>query len=498
MNDFSAIPRFTLTAFVSTVVVFSFALDADAAASSKRNPAASRLRAEGRKARAVESMTDACPAPRIRIEGKTPVRRGPGLNYPVVQFLETDRCTKYGRISVNRDWVLVDLGELVGWVPTGRLERASRLRIQEADLETTSPVGSGDFRGFVTLVTATPLRTAPRATSEERRLIPTGTRVVPLQMTPDDRFVEIRDDRGERGWIDRAALEGSPLENLPRTSPDDPAVVGATAETDQPAAPGTPASAVVEPSKTATASADETRGLAVEIRAFGLAARPSHRFDSDGADATRRYQLSSFAPGAGLEVGIGRVGPIALRAGYSLMFVLPTGPDGDADNKARGIEQEAFLRVGLPIDFGSHLSLVPSVGYIFAEFNFEPALPNATTVQFLSTDTHAASLGALLNYETDTGLQLRAEIHGFMGITIESPYNLGRAGPGLGVTMSAGAGYRFDALVGVFFEYALTYRYAHYVGAAEVDPLDPTISTATLADFTQGVHLGVSMVFDGI
>ncbi|MCB9653168.1 MAG: hypothetical protein H6729_03410 [Deltaproteobacteria bacterium] len=489
---------------------------ADAWAASPKRPSAS-VRAAADDVRGGEPKGSSCPAPKIKIEAKTPVRRGPGLNYPVVRFLETDHCTSYGRISVNRDWVLVDLGELVGWVPARRLDRSSQLRIQDADLEQASPVGSGDFRDFVTLVAATPLRAEPSATSEARRMIPRGTRVVPLQVTSDDRFVEVRDDRGERGWIDRAALDGARLENVPRTSFDGEAE-GPNANTEAGEGVAVGARGSGDPTTTDAAlgsrsgvdheGADgaEARGPALDIRAFGLAMRPSHRFDSDGVDATRRYQLSSFAPGAGLEVGVGRLGPIALSAGYALTFVLPTGPGGEGgDNKARGIEQEAFFRVGLPIDLGPSLTLTPSLGYFFGEFNFEPALPNAAAVQFLSTDTHAGSLGLRLAYdtnetnetnETNGGLEIRADLHGLIGLTIESPYNLGRAGPGLGATMSAGAGYRLGAGMGVFAEYALTYRRVHYAGAADVDPLDPTITTATLVDLTHGLRVGVSITFD--
>ena len=45
--------------------------------------------------------------PRVFVRAKTPVRRGPGLNYPVSSFLEQGGCMAFLEISADERWALV-------------------------------------------------------------------------------------------------------------------------------------------------------------------------------------------------------------------------------------------------------------------------------------------------------------------------------------------------------------------------------------------------------
>src|SRR5687768_9785411 len=46
-----------------------------------------------------------CKETEVLVKARTPVRRGPGLNYPVGAFLETSRCLAFAERSMDERWV---------------------------------------------------------------------------------------------------------------------------------------------------------------------------------------------------------------------------------------------------------------------------------------------------------------------------------------------------------------------------------------------------------
>ena len=449
----------------------------------------------------------------VLVKARTPVRRGPGLNYGVASFLEKAICAKYSEVSLDENWVLVEIGKRFGWVPVKRLSKPSRRRLKRA--VQTGPVGSGQARGAGRLKRQSVLLERPEPRAPVRRVLPENLSVLPLAQTRDGQWTQVRDERGDIGWMPSADLAGRGLARLPRTAvdndglssrqpPPEPRAPSSTRRvarnlraTDQSteasrsfAAPEGPSAAETKATRVARRAKLGGQGVGVRVAAFGAFLNPVHSLDSNGVDRIRRYDLSAASPGAGIEVEIPRLGPLGLRLGYALGFLSGVAADDEpGTGEAGGMQHDAFVRAGWPFMLGG-VQLTPELGYHFGMFDFDTILAGQNQVVFLSTQSHLGSLGLRLQSVLLDGLILDGDAAALVGITQESPRELGDAGITVGVAAQLGFRYIVASAWSLVLRYGVNYRSTGYTGEAQ---LDPTITEATLTDLSHGVLAGVAI-----
>lgn len=421
----------------------------------------------------------------VYVKARTPLRRGPGLNYGVATFLEDALCAAYSEVSLDEQWVLIEVGTQLGWVPASRLGKASRRRVKK--LGTSGPVGSGQSRSAGRMLRQSVLLERPELDAPVRRVLPENLRVLPIAVTRDGRWTQIRDERGDVGWVASADVVGNSLDKLPRT--DDrgtPVVVRRDAE------------AVEEPTVAPSAAAsvstkapveDDDPGVSLRVAVFGAALNPVHSLDSDGANALRRYDLSAFSPGTGLDVEIRNLGPVAIRLGYTIAFLSGVSSDDVPDTgEAGGLQHDAYWRIGVQFDLGG-VQLTPELGYHLGMFDFDTVLSGQQQVVFLSTQSHAGTAGLRLQAVLLDGFSIDVDAGALLGVTQESPQNLGDPGLTVGFAGQVGGRVALDDTISIVVRYAVNYRTTDYSGEAQ---LDPSITEATLVDLTHGLLAGVA------
>src|SRR5215470_12659349 len=145
--------------------------------------------------------------PQVFVKGKTAIRRGNGLNYPVSKFLDEGRCMTLSEVSLDEAWVLVeDEQSAFGWVPVSALDAESRDVLPSMGKKAKGPIGSGQERGFVVTKSSSSLLSRPDASSEVKKVLPAGAKLLGLAVSEDKKWVEIRDERGETGWVNARGL----------------------------------------------------------------------------------------------------------------------------------------------------------------------------------------------------------------------------------------------------------------------------------------------------
>lgn len=413
--------------------------------------------------------------PQVFVKAKTPIRRGPGLNYQVSSFLERGRCMPFSEVSMDKRWVLVDVGEVFGWVPLGRLSSDSQGKAAEVAPPDAS-IGSGQRRGQARVVEQTLLLDAPDPNAAPRRVLPVDLMVVPLAATKDGNWAQVRDERGQTGWVLVSVLRGDALADLPvdELTPSAPVT----------AAPG-PTIIRVRPGRSGI-------GVAVTAAVYTGAAVPIMSLDTDAPNARRRYDVSALAPATGIELEFDDLGPTSLRLGYQISFL--TGIEADGELAAGGNTHDLYLQAGLPIELGP-VTLVPEVGYRFMQFDFDSVLSDQPlNVTFLSTTTHVAIAGARATYFPVKEWMLEADGGALLGHTVEGPRNLGDGGFTLGGYGRVGVQTFLNDIMGVGLRYQVDYRRASYSGDSQ---LDPGITEGTLSGFSQGVWVGLSFLLAG-
>ena len=419
---------------------------------------------------------------RVFVMGKTPLRRGPGLNYGVASFLGKGRCAVFSEVSLDESWVLIEVDRSFGWVPVKRLATASRRKL--ARTGTTGPVGSGQRRGTARLFRQSVLLERPDPDAPVRRVLPENLRVLPLAVTREGGWTQIRDERGDVGWVASSDLVGDSLANLPRTD-----TVGVDRRRRRMARASQRRERDDEAASIAAAAELDATDGDVRIAVFGAALNPVHSLDSNGVEAIRRYDLSAASAGASLEVEVPRLGPLSGRVGYTIAFLNGLTND-DADGAgAGGMQHDVYARLGWPVALGG-VRLTPEVGYHFGMFDFDSVLLGQQQVVFLSTQSHLGLVGLRLQVALLDGLIFDADASGMFGITQETPENLGDAGLTLGVAGQLGARYMLGQRWSIIFRYAINYRSTGYTGEAQ---LDPTITEATLVDLSHGLLGGVAI-----
>lgn len=430
--------------------------------------------------------------PEVFVTGKTPVRRGPGLNYPVASFLERGVCAPYSEVSLDKSWVLVDIDDKLGWVPTSRLSAKSRQRISGVKVE-TAPVGSGQRRGYASITRQTVMLEAPRPDAPARRVAPQGVEVLPLAKTEDGKWIQIRDERGDVGWVAVADIAGKSLADLPNADESTIAVAPPPGPTSTSTAGGsTSGGGTMSGGRVVGGGTKPAGAIRIGASVFGAALLPLHSLDSDGVDAVRRYDVSSFTPGTGVEISLPELGPISLRANYVIGFLVGVEPENAPAVAVTGTQHDAALRIGFPVDAGSVL-LTPEVGYAFGMFSFGSLLPGRVGTTFLSTQTHAGTAGARVQAFVTPSVMLEGDASVLLGFTSEGPLTLGDSGMTFGGVAAAGVQIAVADNIGIMARYALNYRTTSYSGQGT---LDETIGEATLVDFTHGALAGMTFTFD--
>jgi uncharacterized protein YgiM (DUF1202 family) len=416
--------------------------------------------------------------PEIFVKPKTPLRRGPGLNYPVTAFLEKGRCLKLGEVSMDEAWVLVEASDVFGWVPAQRLSGADRKRVA-AIKPSRAPVGSGQTRGVVWTNQSEALRETPQETAATVKLLPKGDQLIALAATGDGVWVQVRDERGDVGWIPATRIrdESGVLAGVPRTSQGVEVRTVTFVETEP--GEGGPSRTILVPMQ---------RGVLIDAQLLVGAMNPSHTLDSNGQAAYRRYEIRAVSAAARVEAQTSSLGPLHGRASYGLTLLTGLASEGQ-EGAIGGAIHEVRTVLGLPIELGP-IWIAPELGYTFVNVDLEPILPGDPIESggtFFSSRTHAGTAGVSLTWAASERIAFDLELAGLVGTTDEYPLDLGR--PGLTVGGVAGLGVRLAlgdsaALVG---RWDARLRRARFDGPSVSDP---SIGEATLSVFDQGLFAG--------
>ena len=102
-----------------------------------------------------------------------------------------------GEVSMDETWVLIEAGDLFGWVPSTRLSKEGQKRIH-AMVPDRAPVGSGQTRGYVWTNQSTNLQETPQMHSRMVRLVAMGERLLALASTGDG--VDALEHSAAREW----------------------------------------------------------------------------------------------------------------------------------------------------------------------------------------------------------------------------------------------------------------------------------------------------------
>lgn len=433
--------------------------------------------------------------PQVFIKGKSAVRRGPGLNYPVSTFLSKGRCAPFTEVSIDREWVLVDVKSVLGWVPRSKLSSASQKTIAKAGAGDSAPVGSGQERGFVEAVTQIQVKRQPTKDAPPKALLPEGTKFLPLARSADSEWIEVRDERGDVGWVRREQLKGEALKDLPIFTGDtDPTkgtgnIGGGFRSGGGGAASPSPGGFSLGISAPGPTRSADTVTFITQV--YGAALIPVHSLVSDSVQNVHSYDLTAFAAGGGIEVQVTDIGPVSVRAAYQLGVLSNLKAEDNEVNALSGMQHDAQIRIGLSLGLDS-LLITPELGYHFGLFDFAQELPTPEGQprrRFISSQSHMGMAGVKLDYFVSSSFALEADGAVMLGGTIEGPELVRLGTPGLTVGGVAGIGGQLIVgdSVGIFFRYSANYRKTGFEGPAA---LDPSITQSTLTDFSHGLLVG--------
>jgi SH3-like domain-containing protein len=428
----------------------------------------------------------------LEIRAKTALRRGPGLNYAPTSMIDDGKCVTFSEVSSDGQWVLIeDDKKNIGWIPTSALEASSIDRVGKKQPK-TGPIGSGQERGFVSTKNASGLLARPEAGAEVKTTVPAGARLLALAKSGDGAWIEVRDDRGDTGWISARALkdEAAVLETVPTSDGGANALVRTTSNDAVGDRPGERPMVVPEDEDpTARLGPPIGEGLAIEAQLRMTGALPRHSLESNGAAAIRRYIVRAVAAGGTVEATAAPIGALRGRLSYSFLLLSGLAPPNEPEKTVSAQQHEALLVMGYPIQLGA-VDLVPELGYSFSLFVMQPSLPNEATLQFISTHTHGASLGTTVAAWLDEMFAFEGEGALVIGKTIEYPFDLGGAGLTFGVRAGAGARVGVGGGAWIVAKYQLVHRSMPFSG---ISMNDPTITEATLTHTEHGFSVGLAL-----
>ncbi len=464
----------------------------------------------------------------VFVKGKTAIRRGPGLNYPVSAFVEDGRCMKANDISIDGNWVMIEdpTSKGIGWVPTKQLDPASvEMLSTTRPKKGAAPVGSGQERGYLTTLRPVGLLLEPKRGAKEKRTLPAAARVLALAITDDRQWVQVRNERNESGWVMASDLEDTTntIASLPvadnglktgagpitSASADGPAPGGGRG--DEPAGGSSGGAPPPPPKKAIVADADEgprspppasspgdEGGVRFQLHAMGMFALPRHGLeskhgaDSEGLAGIRNYAVRANGGGAYLELRASGVGPVTARVSYGLVVVGGLAAEGrNPSDVVSGQQHDMKLLFGVPLTLGP-LQLVPEFGYSGQIFAMTPALKELDEPTFLSHHSHLGTLGLRVGLDIAGYVFLDVEGHGLFGVTTEYPFDLGESGLTGGWRLGANAEYAMSPTFGIVARWELRSVKAPFTGPA---PLDPAISTSRLVHAENQFSAGVMFRF---
>jgi hypothetical protein len=409
-----------------------------------------------------------CKGGEVLVKDKTPIRRGPGLNYPVDSFLERGRCLSLTEISADKGWALVQAGATFGWVPVSRLDAAGQKRAAAMDAP-PPPAGSGQ------------------------------SQLLALSMTPNEKWVEVRDDRNDTGWVRASALSdpGGALGLVPRTDAGVDAVAADPARVTDPSPdegeppPAPPSGGAIDPHSDRTIGAPQPV-LGADDLAFGMrilvgASVPAMSLDSNGVAYYRRYDISALAGSARAEVRMAALGPLDARLAYGFTFVTGVSEATQPNNSIGATQHELRAVVGLPL-VGGDFQLSPELGFYGALASVDRALLGAPAVQFVSSDFFGGSAGLSALWLVSGSMGLEAEAAFLLGPLSEGPIDLGSAGLAFGVAAGLGAIDAMSDSVDLLLRWDLRFRSAGFSG---ISLSDPSVTRATLSSLENGFSVGM-------
>lgn len=433
----------------------------------------------------IEAVHASCKGKQVLVRDKTPLRKGPGLNYPVKSFLEKGRCVTLGEISADRAWALVEGGDLFGWVPTGRLDARGQKRVSQMALG-PAPIGSGQKRGHLFTAQTTALFERPEASASQKKTLPVDARLLALSMTPDEAWVEVRDERNDTGWVPASAIKDpdGALALVPRA---DGGLSGVVAEAAPPAPPSEGARPE-EPELPGRSPRTGATDLLVDVRVLLGAQLPSQALDSNGAVAYRRYDVDAFAGAAKVEARAAPLGPLEARLSYAFTLMAGLSPAANAAIAIGGRQHEARAVLGLPLFFSSG-AVSPEIGYFMSSSELDTALPGAVEAQFLSTITHGASAGASAAFDVSSSVYVELEGGVLFGFSDEGPFDVGEPKLTLGGIGGAGLGIVVADSLDLMFRWDVRFRRTSFSGQSLTDP---SITEATLTHFDNSLLAGVA------
>ncbi|MEE2901081.1 MAG: SH3 domain-containing protein, partial [Myxococcota bacterium] len=215
---------------------------------------------------------------------------------------------------MDESWVLIESDELFGWVPSHKLSKEGMSRIQDM-VPDRAPVGSGQTRGYVWTNQSTNLQETPQMHSKMLRLVAMGERLLALASTGDGVWIQVRDRRGDQGWVRARRIrdETGVLAGLPRTSR------GVKVETVR----------LTEGSggEVKTILVPMQQGVLIDAEACLGIDFPFLSLDSDGEDFFRRYDIKATAPTLRIKATTTSLKPWSLSFEYNYTYLAGLGAD---------------------------------------------------------------------------------------------------------------------------------------------------------------------------
>jgi hypothetical protein len=226
------------------------------------------------------------------------------------------------------------------------------------------------------------------------------------------------------------------------------------------------------------------RGVDLLAAVAGMAVLPTHRLESNGADASRHYTVGALSAGGRIEALASSMGPFRGRLDYSFAILGAIEPT----QSLGGQQHELQVSLGVPIALGSQLTLTPVLGYAASIYSLDPGYAGAPA-EFVSSVTHAAAAGLAAELALWAGrCVLEAELDALAGTTSPRPIDLGRAGLTTGAIVDAGLRVRLVEGLFALARWRFRAQEASFTGASATDP---TITRAKLSDVENSVSLGL-------
>jgi uncharacterized protein YraI len=175
----------------------------------------------------------------LQTNENTPVREGPGDQYPVIAFLENNQSAQITGVSQDKRWWAIDLPYFAsgrGWVSANKVMAENANNVQVLALETETPVGEvtpGNGASVMAIANVN-VRSGPDTRYMKIGNIAKGQTVEVLGVS-EDRYwwlVKLPGTKNVQGWISRDYVVASHTDNIP--------VIGAQTGVEQTLAPGSP------------------------------------------------------------------------------------------------------------------------------------------------------------------------------------------------------------------------------------------------------------------